>query len=152
MDTNSEDYIKSTRKSIVYVANWKKKEADVGTHRSDLRSLPGVFQAGHRYVLCTIYASGHPPTPSELRERSFFRHDASKTLLNPRFGAPNPQICFRKISKIIKKMIFRFLLFFGSMMSKDSPRPLKAFKSVKMCPIQLFFEVNMDLTNPSSQK
>ena len=81
----------------------KKKEADVGTHRSDLRSLPGVFQAGHRYVLCTIYASGHPPTPSELRERSFFRHDASKTLLNPRFGASNPQICFRKISKITKK-------------------------------------------------
>ena len=69
----------------------------------------------------------------------FFRHDASKTLLNPRFGAPNPQICFRKISKITKKIIFRYLLFFGSMMSKDSPRPLKAFKSAKMCPIQSGF-------------
>ena len=56
----------------------KKKEADVGTHWCDLRDLPGVFQPDRRYILCTIYAAEHPPTPSELREQAFFSRKDSQ--------------------------------------------------------------------------
>ena len=45
---------------------------------SGLRDLPEVFQPSPRYFFFTIYAAGHPPTPSELRERAFFGREALK--------------------------------------------------------------------------
>ena len=83
-----------------------KKEADVVDGPSGLRDLPKLFQPGPRCFSFTIYAPGHPPTPSELRERAFFGAEAVKIRQKPSSGPhPEPQILgfasenFQKSSK-----------------------------------------------------
>ena len=68
---SSEDYGKSTLRSKDFVAIVEKKEADVGTGWIGVDNIRKVFQRGPRRVYYTIYAPGHHPTPSELRERAF---------------------------------------------------------------------------------
>ena len=94
----------------------QKKEADVVDGPSELRDLPKVFQPGPRCFSFTIYAPGHPPTPSELRERAFFGAETVKIRQKPSSGPyPEPQIlgfASEKFQKSLKKDILIFLRFY----------------------------------------